>query len=51
MLVPCVERSNDWFGMDAGKIRLSEDFDELSEDILENMSDPKIFPREWDEER
>jgi prevent-host-death family protein len=33
-----------WFGMDAGKIWIADDFDELPQDILEMMSDPKIFP-------
>jgi prevent-host-death family protein len=36
----------DWFGMDEGKIWMADDFDDLPEDILDRMSDPKIFPDE-----
>ncbi len=43
-IVAYEKKQSDWFGMDAGKIWLSEDFDELDEDLLEIMSDPKIFP-------
>ena len=35
-----------WFGMDAGRAWIAPDFDELPEDILEMMADPKIFPDE-----
>lgn len=38
-----------WFGMDEGKIWMADDFNELPEDILALMSDPKIFPDESDE--
>lgn len=40
----------DWFGMDAGKAWIADDFDELPEDILEMMADPKIFPDEKEQE-
>lgn len=40
----------DWFGMDEGKIWIAEDFNELPEDILELMSDPKIFPDDTNEQ-
>ncbi len=43
-LVPYEKKPKEWFGMDAGKIWIADDFDELPEDILEMMSDPKIFP-------
>lgn len=48
-IVPFEKQSKEWFGMDAGKIWIAEDFDELPDDILEMMSDPKIFPGETDE--
>ncbi|MBK9215877.1 MAG: type II toxin-antitoxin system Phd/YefM family antitoxin [Chloracidobacterium sp.] len=35
-----------WVGMDAGKIWIADDFDEWPQDMLELMSDPKIFPDE-----
>ena len=38
-----------WFGMDAGKAWISNDFDEMPADILELMTDPKIFPDESEE--
>jgi prevent-host-death family protein len=41
----------DWFGMDEGKGWIAEDFDELPEDILEMMSDPKIYPDEADDDK
>ena len=47
-LIRYEEDGKDWFGMDAGKVWIAEDFDELPEDILEMMSDPKIFPDESD---
>ncbi len=39
----------DWFGMDAGKVWIADDFDELPDDIMEMMADPKIFPDETGE--
>ncbi len=45
-LVPFEKEPKEWFGMDAGKIWISDDFDELPEEILELMTDPKIFPDE-----
>lgn len=45
-LVPFEKEPKEWFGMDAGKGWIAEDFDELPEDILDMMSDPKIFPDE-----
>ena len=45
-LTAIVSEGKDWFGMDEGKIWIADDFDELPEDILELMSDPKIFPDE-----
>lgn len=45
-LVPYKKEPKEWFGMDAGKGWIAEDFDELPEDILDMMSDPKIFPDE-----
>jgi len=50
-LVPYEQEDQDWFGMDAGKIWIADDFDELPEDILEMMSDPKIFPDEKNAEK
>jgi prevent-host-death family protein len=47
-LVPVEKEGKDWFGMDAGKGWIADDFDELPEDILALMSDPKIFPDESD---
>ncbi len=38
-----------WFGMDAGKGWIADDFDELPDDILQIMADPKIFPDENDQ--
>jgi len=43
-IIPYVENESDWFGMDEGKGWIADDFDELPEDILELMTDPKIFP-------
>ncbi|MEO6050436.1 MAG: type II toxin-antitoxin system prevent-host-death family antitoxin [Pyrinomonadaceae bacterium] len=43
-LVAIKPEPKDWFGMDEGKIWMADDFNELPEDILELMSDPKIFP-------
>lgn len=48
-IVPYEKEKKDWFGMDAGKIWMSDDFNELPEDILELMSDPKIFPDETED--
>ncbi|PYS86821.1 MAG: hypothetical protein DMF62_14485 [Acidobacteria bacterium] len=48
-LVPYEQETKDWFGMDEGKIWIAEDFDDLPDDILEMMSDPKIFPNESEE--
>lgn len=45
-LIPYEEEPKGWFGMDAGKGWIADDFDELPEDILESMSDPEIFPDE-----
>ena len=45
-IVPFEEPEKDWWGMDAGKIWIADDFDELPEDILETMSDPNVFPDE-----
>lgn len=50
-LVPYEKKQKEWFGMDAGKIWIADDFDELPEDILEMMTDPKIFPDEPDTDR
>ncbi len=44
------DKSTDWFGMDKGKIWIADDFDELPEDILSAMTDPKIFPDELQEQ-
>lgn len=49
-IVPIEKKEKDWFGMDAGKGWIAEDFDELPEDILDMMADPKIFPDESEEE-
>ncbi len=48
-IVPIKPARKDWFGMDEGKIWMADDFNELPEDILDLMSDPKIFPDETDE--
>lgn len=50
-MIPYEETKKSWFGMDAGKIWIADDFDELPEDVLELMTDPKIFPDESDEDR
>jgi len=50
-IVPFHKEPSDWFGMDQGKGWIAEDFDELPKDILDIMSDPKIFPDETDEDR
>ena len=50
-IIPYEKPQKDWFGMDAGKIWIADDFDELPEDILDMMSDPKIFPDEADTEK
>ncbi len=50
-LVPIEKEPKEWFGMDAGKGWIADDFNELPEDILAMMSDPKIFPDEPDEDR
>ena len=42
-IIPYEESKSDWFGMDAGKGWIAEDFNELPEDILELMADPNIF--------
>jgi prevent-host-death family protein len=49
-IVPIERERSDWFGMDEGKGWIADDFDELPEDILDLMSDPKIFPDESDKE-
>ncbi|MEJ7846628.1 MAG: type II toxin-antitoxin system prevent-host-death family antitoxin [Pyrinomonadaceae bacterium] len=33
-LVPIETETNDWFGMDEGKIWMSDDFDELPDNIM-----------------
>ena len=45
-LVPFKRKPKDWFGMDEGKIWMADDFNELPDDILDLMSDPRIFPDE-----
>ena len=50
-LLPYEKKPKDWFGMDEGKGWIAEDFDELPEDILEMMTDPKIFPDEADRDK
>ena len=50
-LIAFEPEGKDWWGMDAGKIWIAEDFDDLPDDILELMSDPKIFPDEGHEEK
>jgi len=49
-LTPVENEGKSWFGMDEGKIWMADDFNELPEDILELMSDPKIFPDETETE-
>jgi prevent-host-death family protein len=48
-LVAIEEPVTDWFGMDAGKAWIADDFDELPDDIFEMMTDPKIFPDDINE--
>lgn len=48
-IVPIKPEPKEWFGMDEGKIWMADDFNELPDDILDLMSDPKIFPDEADE--
>ena len=48
ILVPYEKKPKDWFGMDAGKIAIADDFDEWPPDIWEALTDPKIFPDETD---
>ncbi len=50
-IVPIKPEPKEWFGMDEGKGWMADDFNELPEDILEFMSDPKIFPDEPDGEK
>ncbi len=50
-IVPYEKKGKEWFGMDAGKIWIADDFDELPDDILEMMSDPKIFPDETEDDK
>jgi len=45
-LVPVEPEPTDWFGMDEGKGWIAPDFNELPDDILEVMANPKIFPDE-----
>jgi prevent-host-death family protein len=47
-IVPFEKPEKDWFGMDAGKIWIADDFDEWPEDVWNAMTDPKIFPDEED---
>jgi len=49
-LTPIEKEGKSWFGMDKGKIWMADDFNELPEDILDLMSDPKIFPDEIEDE-
>ncbi|HQZ82679.1 MAG TPA: type II toxin-antitoxin system prevent-host-death family antitoxin [Pyrinomonadaceae bacterium] len=49
-LIPVENEGKSWFGMDEGKGWMADDFNELPEDILELMSDPKIFPDEEDDQ-
>lgn len=49
MLVPYEKKPKDWFGMDAGKGWIADDFDEWPPDIWEALTDPKIFPDEDDD--
>ncbi|MFN0279579.1 MAG: type II toxin-antitoxin system Phd/YefM family antitoxin [Pyrinomonadaceae bacterium] len=48
-LVPVEPEGKDWFGMYEGQGWMADDFNELPDDILELMADPKIFPDEIDE--
>lgn len=48
-IVPIEPEPKECFGMDEGKIWMADDFNELPDDILELMGDPKIFPDETDE--
>lgn len=50
-LVPFKRKPKDWFGMDEGKGWMADDFNELPDDILDLMSDPKIFPDETDDDK
>ena len=50
-IVPYEKPQKDWFGMDAGKIWIADDFDELPEDIMALMTDPEIFPDEDDSDK
>lgn len=50
-IVPFEKKQKEWFGMDAGKGWIADDFDELPEDILDMMSDPKIFPDKTDNDK
>ena len=45
-LVPIDPEPKEWFGMDEGKGWMADDFNELPADILELMSNPRIFPDE-----
>ena len=45
-IVPYEKPQKEWFGMDEGKGWIADDFNELPEDILALMTDPKIFPDE-----
>lgn len=45
-IVPINAEPKDCFGMDEGKIWMADDFNDLPVDILELMSNPKIFPDE-----
>lgn len=47
-IVPYEKPQKEWFGMDEGKGWIADDFDELPEDILALMTDPKIFPDDAD---
>lgn len=48
-LVAITPEPKDWFGMDEGKIWMADDFNELPDDILDLMGDPRIFPDEISE--
>ncbi len=48
-LLPFEPKPKDGFGMDERKIWMA-DFNELPEDVLYLMSDPKIFPDETSED-
>lgn len=47
-IVPFEKKKKDWWGMDAGKVWIADDFDEWPPDIWEALTDPKIFPNEED---